>query len=78
MSSYCADLSFVSEHVDKGTSNSRNLVLILMLDLANHDPGARMTWVVSTDSVILTMADLIKAGARVFNNYEPKGTEERK
>lgn len=53
-------------------------VLFPILDLANHDPGARVTWTVHAESVILTTADRIKAGTQLFNNYSPKGNEERK
>jgi hypothetical protein len=55
-------------------------VLFPLLDIANHDPNARVEWFVEAQkpprNFNLITDDEIAEGAQIFNNYAPKGNSE--
>ncbi len=55
-------------------------VLFPLLDIANHNPTAKVEWFVDAQSPIRTVSvktdDSIKAGEQIFNNYAPKANTE--
>ena len=53
-------------------------VLCPVFDVANHDPRAQVTWIIDEEGYTLFTADRYAPGAQIFNNYGPKGNEERK
>ena len=52
-------------------------VLIPGLDILNHNPSARLSWVWDAKSCALKAKDLTRSGCQVWNNYNPKSNEER-
>lgn len=53
-------------------------VLCPVLDLANHSPSARVLWIIDDDGYTLSTTDhRSRPGEQIFNNYGPKGNEER-
>ena len=52
-------------------------VLIPGLDILNHSPSARLSWVWDAKSCALKVRDLTHSGCQVWNNYNPKSNEER-
>ena len=52
-------------------------VLCPVLDLANHDPSAHVSWIIEEGGYTLLTEDVVTPGAQVLNNYGPKGNEER-
>ena len=54
-------------------------VLLPLLDLLNHAPGARVTWAPATRAaprVVFTSDDGVAPGGEVANNYGAKSNEE--
>ena len=52
-------------------------VLIPGLDVLNHNPSARVSWIWDTRSCALKVEDVTHGGCQVWNNYNPKSNEER-
>ena len=52
-------------------------VLIPGLDLLNHSPSARVSWVWVAQSCALKVEESTNGGCQVWNNYNPKSNEER-
>lgn len=52
-------------------------VLIPGLDLLNHNPLARVSWVWDANACALRVDESITSGCQVWNNYDPKSNEER-
>lgn len=52
-------------------------VLIPGLDILNHSPSARVSWVWDAKSCALKVEDTTHSGCQVWNNYNPKSNEER-
>ena len=48
-----------------------------ILDVANHNPCVRVVWIIGEDGYTLLNEDVVCAGEQIFNNYGPKGNEER-
>jgi hypothetical protein len=48
-----------------------------MLDSFNHKFGAKVLWNMDKGDFELSTIEPSKAGEEVFNNYAPKGNEER-
>ena len=55
---------------------SKYPILFPVLDLANHDPMARVIWNVDSEGFTLTSLEGCRSGQQVYNNYGPKGNEE--
>lgn len=53
-------------------------VLLPVFDLANHDPSAKVEWCWASTHCTLAVEEEIGSGKEIFNNYGPKGNEERK
>lgn len=55
-------------------------VLFPLVDIANHDPKARVEWFADATSEVKSVSikndEGIKAGEQIFNNYAPKGNSE--
>lgn len=55
-------------------------VLFPLVDIANHDPKARVEWFADAKSEVNAVSikndEGIKAGEQIFNNYAPKGNSE--
>lgn len=52
-------------------------LLYPVLDLFNHRFGAKVFWNVNHGDFEISTTDPVKAGNEVFNNYAPKGNQER-
>ena len=65
------DFVIVSDGLDKCP------VLIPGLDLLNHSPSARVSWVWDAKSCALKVEESTDGGCQVWNNYNPKSNEER-
>ena len=52
-------------------------VLIPGLDLLNHNPSARVSWIWDANVCALRIEELTQGGCQVWNNYDPKSNEER-
>ena len=52
-------------------------VLIPGLDLLNHDPSAKVSWIWDANVCALRLNESIAGGREVWNNYDPKSNEER-
>jgi hypothetical protein len=48
------------------------------LDSLNHKVGARASWFFNDGSFSLSIEESVEKGEQVYNNYAPKGNEERK
>ena len=57
--------------------NMSHPVLVPVLDLANHDPGGQVTWIINEDGYSLFTSGRPGVGGQIFNNYGAKGNEER-
>lgn len=55
-------------------------VLFPLVDIANHDPKARVEWFADAKSDVKSVSikndEELKAGEQIFNNYAPKGNSE--
>lgn len=52
-------------------------VLIPGLDILNHNPSAKVSWVWDADACALRVEESTQGGCQVWNNYNPKSNEER-
>lgn len=52
-------------------------ILIPGLDLLNHNPSAKVSWVWDARSCALRVEEPTLGGCQVWNNYDPKSNEER-
>ena len=66
------DLVFGSDGADKCP------VLLPGLDILNHNPSAKMSWVWDANVCALRIEESISSGCQVWNNYDPKSNEERR
>jgi hypothetical protein len=48
------------------------------IDCFNHRLGAKVTWTMDHGDFTLILEEGIEKGSQIFNNYAPKGNEERK
>lgn len=53
-------------------------VLIPGLDILNHNPSAKVSWVWSASVCALRIEESATSGCHVWNNYDPKSNEERR
>ncbi len=53
-------------------------VLILGLDLLNHNPSSRVAWLWNSAACTIKTDELLTGGSEVPNNYGPKSNEERR
>lgn len=51
-------------------------MLLPLVDLLNHNPGAKVSWGGQKDRFVFESHDTIAAGQELFNNYGQKGNEE--
>ena len=65
------------DSVVAGDGDGRCPVLIPGLDILNHDPSAKVSWVWDTNVCALRLNESIAGGCQVWNNYDPKSNEER-
>lgn len=65
------------ESLVAGDGVGRCPVLIPGLDLLNHSPSAKVSWVWDANVCALRVEESITAGCQVWNNYDPKSNEER-
>ena len=67
-----SDVSLVTrDHV------GRCPVLIPGLDILNHDPSAKVSWIWDANVCALRVEEPTHGGRQVWNNYDPKSNEER-
>ena len=52
--------------------------LIPGLDLMNHNPAAKVTWIWGHSECGFSNNEVIRGGLQIWNNYGPKSNEERK
>ena len=52
-------------------------ILIPGLDLLNHNPSAKLSWVWDANACALRVEEATHGGFQVWNNYNPKSNEER-
>lgn len=52
-------------------------VLLPGLDLLNHNPTAKVSWVWTASACALRAEESTHGGCQVWNNYDPKSNEER-
>jgi hypothetical protein len=48
-----------------------------VIDIGNHRPIEQVQWAVDTKGFALSILGDINAGEQIYNNYAPKGNEER-
>ena len=53
-------------------------VLIPGLDILNHDPSAKVSWIWDANVCALRVEEPTPSGRQVWNNYDPKSNEERR
>ena len=51
--------------------------LIPGLDLMNHNPAAKVTWIWGHSECSFSNNEVIREGRQIWNNYGPKSNEER-
>ena len=66
------------ESVVPGDSVSRCPLLIPGLDLLNHSPSAKVSWIWDANVCALRVNESTSGGCQVWNNYDPKSNEERR
>jgi hypothetical protein len=62
------------------TSHAETEVFSLLypvLDSFNHRFGAKVAWDMDGGDFILSLAESTSAGKEIYNNYAPKGNQER-
>lgn len=59
------------------TANARP-ALIPLVDMLNHKPYQKITWLKGADSLSLVSVEPTPPGQELFNNYGPKGNAECK
>jgi hypothetical protein len=52
-------------------------LLYPVVDYFNHRFGEKVAWNMDEGALSLVLVSGVKAGVQVFNNYAPKGNEER-
>jgi len=52
-------------------------VLVPLVDIANYRPMAQVEWQAGMHDIGLLISESVEAGEQVFNNYGPKGNEQR-
>ncbi len=60
-----------------GNGVDRCPILIPGLDLLNHNPSAKVSWVWDVNACALRVGESVEQGCQVWNNYDPKSNEER-
>ena len=65
------------DFVTASDSNDRCPVLIPGLDLLNHNPSAKVSWIWDANVCALRVEFTTQGGCQVWNNYDPKSNEER-
>lgn len=66
-----------SEDNDTGKVASHP-VLVPVLDLANHNPNVKVTWIINNENgYSLFTSEKLEVGSQISNNYGAKGNEER-
>ncbi len=60
-----------------GDAVGRSPVLIPGLDLLNHNPSAKVSWIWDPNFCALKVEESTPGGCQVWNNYDPKSNEER-
>ena len=60
-----------------GDGADRCPILIPGLDLLNHNPSAKVSWVWDANVCALRVDEPKSSGCQVWNNYDPKSNEER-
>ena len=54
-------------------------VLIPLVDMANHQRNARVSWIIEDNACFhFKVHDTLGPGQEIFNNYGPKEVDERK
>ena len=66
------------ESVVAGDGLGRCPVLIPGLDILNHSPFAKVSWVWNASVCALQLDESATGGCQVWNNYDPKSNEERR
>ncbi|KAJ2800241.1 hypothetical protein H4R20_004132 [Coemansia guatemalensis] len=63
---------------EQGNAGAKASVLLPLLDMMNHRPQARITWLVDSDSgsISFVAGSNVAAGSEVANNYGAKSNEE--
>ena len=51
-------------------------VLMSVLDLANHDPGAKVAWEADAEGCDLITHEGFEGGMEIFDDYGPKANDE--
>ncbi len=57
-------------------SEGKTPILIPGLDLLNHHPSSRVTWLWDAGACIIKTDEPLTGGSEVLNNYGPKSNEE--
>lgn len=65
------------DFVVAGDGLGRCPVLIPGLDVLNHSPSAKVSWVWNSSVCALRVDESATSGCQVWNNYDPKSNEER-
>ncbi|KAJ1822580.1 hypothetical protein LPJ56_000656 [Coemansia sp. RSA 2599] len=60
--------------LDEQTASSE--VMLPLLDMMNHQPRRRVSWVALDSGIEFVTGSELKSGDQVFNNYGPKSNEE--
>jgi len=53
-------------------------LLYPIVDIFNHVFGAKVVWHLGNGDFTLAITESVKKGDQIFNNYAPKGNEERR
>ncbi|PIA16866.1 SET domain-containing protein, partial [Coemansia reversa NRRL 1564] len=66
------------DNLNQGNTGAKASVLLPLLDMMNHRPQARITWLVDSDSgsISFVAGSDVTAGSEVANNYGAKSNEE--
>ena len=64
--------------VTAGDGVSKYQVLIPGLDILNHNPYTKVSWLWDVNACALKVHEATSGGCQVWNNYDPKSNEERR
>lgn len=70
--------SFTSDLFTSENTKSSFPVLYPVLDIFNHRLGTKVGWQFHKGDFNLCLEERVEQGMQVFNNYSPKGNEDRK
>ena len=70
--------SFISLSTYKGVFKEPFPILWPVVDIGNHRPMEKVEWGVNDEAFCLRILTSVPKGEQIYNNYAPKGNEERK